>query len=104
MQAPTTGLGVVRPRPRRACSSARFIHRASSTTSPETARRRRDWASSAPDRGARAPAPASSTVRRLPLLLKQRVDVILRRERNQILDAFTDADVFDGQLELVGDG
>ena len=59
-QAPTTGLGVVRPRPRRACSSARRIHR-------------------------------SVAGGRLPLLLEQRVDVLLRRERNEVVDALTDA-------------
>ena len=46
---------------------------------------------------------ASSRQRRLPLLLEQRVDVLLRRERDQVVDAFADADVADRQLQIVGD-
>ena len=37
------------------------------------------------------------------LLFEQRVDVLLRRERDQIVDALADADVADRQLQVVGD-
>src|SRR4029078_9928888 len=76
--APTIGFGLVCPRPRSASASA-F---------------RMKWASSI--QISRADA--------LPLLFEQRVDVFLRGERDQVVDAFADADVADRQLQIVRDG
>ena len=53
-------------------------------------------------RSASRSAPAASAAS-LPLLLEERVDVLVRREREQIVDAFADADVSDRQLQIVRD-
>src|SRR5688572_1683700 len=76
-------------------------------------RRQSGWVWSGRCRGARVRGLAASTGDRLPtrarrdqalpLLLKERVDVILWRERNQVIDPFADADVPDRQLEVVSD-
>src|SRR3982751_2809903 len=39
-----------------------------------------------------------------PFVLEQRGGVVLGGERDQIVDAFADADVADRQLQVVGDG
>src|SRR5690242_15804128 len=45
----------------------------------------------------------SVTIPRSPLFGEDRVDVIAWRERQQVVDAFADADITDGQLEVVRD-
>src|SRR5688572_28051336 len=67
-------------------------------------RRQLDWEWYGRCRGAHTRAPAASIARHLPLLMEQRVDVNLGRERNEVVDAFADADVADGQLQIVCDG
>src|SRR5688572_26764311 len=103
-QAPTTGFGAVRPRPRRACTSARRIQYASSRGTHVSAITAAD--PSAP--GPLAPCPLRLAPCPLisPFVLEQRVHIVPRGKRNQVIDAFTHAHVPDRQLEVVryGDG
>src|SRR5262245_20467410 len=48
--------------------------------------------------------PAASNGRRLPLFLKQGVDVFVRGKRNEVVDSFAHPDILNRQLQVVRDG
>src|ERR1700674_4581989 len=75
MRAPTMGFGLVVPLPRSASSSARFMYSKSERMNPF-----------------------------LPFLFEEGVDVLVDRERDEIVDRFANADVSNRQLQLAGNG
>src|SRR5262245_27817681 len=55
-------------------------------------------------RGHEPPAATRAPSVRLPLLFEERGHIVLRRERDEIVDGLADTDVTDRKLEVVGDG